>query len=44
MILMMTMEQRKPSIVGDEIDLDSAESRHVDRVFHAAGPTIGDPD
>src|ERR1700730_13046713 len=31
---MMTVEQRRSGIVGDEINLDRAEPRHVDRVFH----------
>ena len=33
---MMAVEQRKSRIIGDEIDLDGAESRHIDRVFHHA--------
>src|ERR1700729_3241296 len=33
---MMTMEQRRAWIVGDEVDLNSAESRHVDRILDYA--------
>ena len=33
---MMAVEQRQSWIIGDEIDLDGAESRHIDRVFHHA--------
>src|SRR5437660_10764156 len=33
---MMAVEQRGSWIVGDEIDLDRAEPRHVDRVLHHA--------
>jgi hypothetical protein len=33
---MVTVEQRRPGIVGDEIDLDRAEPRHVDGIFHHA--------
>jgi hypothetical protein len=36
MILMMTMPQRRPRILSDEIDLDRAESRHVDRILDHA--------
>ena len=35
-ILMMAVQQCWPWIVGDEVDLDRAEPRHIDRVFHHA--------
>ena len=34
MILMITMQQRRSRIIGDEIDLHGAEARHVDRIRH----------
>ena len=36
MILVVAVKQRQSRIVGDKIDLDRAESRHVDGVFHHA--------
>ena len=36
MILVMTVEQRRSWIIGDEIDLDCAVPGHIDRVFHHA--------
>jgi hypothetical protein len=36
MILMMTVEQRGALIVRGEINLDGAESRRIDRIFHHA--------
>jgi hypothetical protein len=35
-ILMMTVKQCRARIGGDEIDLDGAESRHIDGIFHHA--------
>ena len=35
-ILVVAMEQRRPGIIGDEIDLDRTEARHVDRILHHA--------
>jgi hypothetical protein len=35
-IQVMTVEQSRAGIVGDEIDLDSAESRHIDGICHHA--------
>ena len=34
-ILVMTMERVRASIVVDKIDLDGAETRHVDRIFQS---------
>ena len=36
MILVVAVKQRQSRIVGHEIDLDRAESRHIDRIFHHA--------
>src|SRR5262245_44925089 len=33
-VLMMTMKQRRARVVGDDINLDAAEPRHVDRSLH----------
>ena len=41
---MMAVEQRRPGIVGDEIDLHGAVPRHVDGVFHdARGRLVAHP-
>jgi hypothetical protein len=36
-ILVVAVEQRRSRIVGDEVDLDRAEPRHVDSIFHHPG-------
>jgi hypothetical protein len=37
MILVMAVYQRGARIVGDEINLDAAHPRHVDRILHHTG-------
>src|SRR3954465_9511087 len=39
-ILMMAMEQCGPRMVGDEVNLDGAESRHIDRILDDAGSSL----
>jgi hypothetical protein len=36
MVLVMAVQQRGPRISCNEIDLDAAEARHIDSVFHKA--------
>jgi hypothetical protein len=37
---MMAVQQCRPRIIGDEIDLNGAEARHVDRIFHDDPPVM----
>src|SRR6266511_2506375 len=42
-ILMVAVEQRRPRVIRNEIDLDRAEARHVDGIFqHAGGRLVAD--